>query len=459
MCAVRLPTILTTRGGQDEDHFAVPGTTILQSGVPRIPYLPSRDREGVFYLADEALHALPPGFFFWEAAVQSVLGPGYASARMAALLNGAMLLFVAFEFAGRRAGPAAGLWTVALLGLSRPFVFQAQLARPDLQCAAFALAAIAVADLFSWRRPALVGVLLGCAALSHPFALAAGVVLGFSAMGTPGPRGGRLLKFGAACAAALAPWGLLIARNPEAFWFQFRNNVLSRAGPGLMTRLFDPRDTLATQGRQLVEHCGILLLAMLALGLAMARRTRAGRRFLGWTVGVFIALWWLLGTHPAKGYWVLPAALACAACGASIGALFARERRLLGWAAGFAALACCLPGGGWRTTWNHLRHWGEADFDHRKTIARALADIPANARLLADQGCVLDAWIAGRNVLLALDRPGCFDSRGTRADFLILTGAAKDVGLAPAAFGMRRRVGSYGRADVPDTTFVEVWAP
>ena len=124
-------------GGQDEDYFAVPGWTILREGVPRIPYVPSRDLEGVFYKADEALLALPPLYFYWQACVYAVVGPGYAQARLASAIAGAVAIVLVY-FLGRSfqlAEPAA-LWGAGLYSMSRLFFFPATTARPDMLCSA-----------------------------------------------------------------------------------------------------------------------------------------------------------------------------------------------------------------------------------------------------------------------------------------------------------------------------------
>lgn len=96
---VRVPLMYRTFGGQDEDYYAVPGSTILDDGIPRIPYVPSRDSRGVFYKADEALLASPPLYFYFQAVVFLVFGPGYGPARLTS------------AFAG-----LAALWCVYLLG-------------------------------------------------------------------------------------------------------------------------------------------------------------------------------------------------------------------------------------------------------------------------------------------------------------------------------------------------------
>jgi hypothetical protein len=261
---------------------------------------------------------------------------------------------------------------------------------------------------------------------------------------------------GLACGAALALacWLPLILHSPALWREQLSANVLGRASSGLFARLLHPSAMLSVQSRQLLEHAGAPLLALFAAGTAGAFVRKPARGLAWWTIGVFAALWWLSGTHPAKGYWVLPAALAAGATAAALVAL--PVPRAMRWTLAIAALACCVPGGGGRTAANLLRHWHDPDYDHRAVVAAALAELPPDAALLADQGCVLDCWLAGRNVVVALDRPGFFDSRGQRAEVLLLTGAAADVGLAPAEFGMPRRLFRVGGSG-PDAAWVEAW--
>lgn len=76
------PLIYRQAGGQDEHLFAVPGWTVAREGVPRIPYVPGRDPASVFYRADEALFALPPAYFYWQAPFFLVLPAGYGTARL-----------------------------------------------------------------------------------------------------------------------------------------------------------------------------------------------------------------------------------------------------------------------------------------------------------------------------------------------------------------------------------------
>jgi len=55
---LRVPLMSRQQGATDEAFFAVPGRTILQEGIPRIAYLPVRDKASVFYQADKVLFCL-----------------------------------------------------------------------------------------------------------------------------------------------------------------------------------------------------------------------------------------------------------------------------------------------------------------------------------------------------------------------------------------------------------------
>src|SRR6187455_1504841 len=85
---IKLPVMLRQHAAQEEDYYDAPGWTILREGVPRTPYLASRDPECLFYKCDEGMYAQPPLYFYWLAAVYSVLGPSTATARIACGLAG-----------------------------------------------------------------------------------------------------------------------------------------------------------------------------------------------------------------------------------------------------------------------------------------------------------------------------------------------------------------------------------
>ncbi len=78
----------------DEDWFAIPGWTVAQEGVPRVPYAPERHPESVFYWADVALYALPPAYFYWQAPLHWLLPPGCGTSRLASAIAGVVALLI-----------------------------------------------------------------------------------------------------------------------------------------------------------------------------------------------------------------------------------------------------------------------------------------------------------------------------------------------------------------------------
>ena len=58
--AWHVPLAYRTEAGLDEDWYGVPGITILRTGLPQIPYIPSRDPGSACFKADVILDALPP---------------------------------------------------------------------------------------------------------------------------------------------------------------------------------------------------------------------------------------------------------------------------------------------------------------------------------------------------------------------------------------------------------------
>ncbi|HEX8202879.1 MAG TPA: 4-amino-4-deoxy-L-arabinose transferase, partial [Isosphaeraceae bacterium] len=90
------PLMARVAPGQDEDFYAVPGITVLRSGVPRIPYIPSRDPRTIYYRADVALYTLPPLGFYLQAPVVAALGAGIAPARLASALAGLLAAYLVY---------------------------------------------------------------------------------------------------------------------------------------------------------------------------------------------------------------------------------------------------------------------------------------------------------------------------------------------------------------------------
>src|SRR3954462_15977597 len=86
--AWHVPLMYRTEAGQDEDWYAVPGITILRTGLPQIPYMPSRDPGSACYKAEVILYALPPLGFYLQALARLVLGLGLGPARMTSAVAG-----------------------------------------------------------------------------------------------------------------------------------------------------------------------------------------------------------------------------------------------------------------------------------------------------------------------------------------------------------------------------------
>src|SRR6516162_5266300 len=86
--AWHVPLMYRTAAGQDEEHYGIVGVAIHEVGIPRIPYIPSRDPETVDCGIDVAAYTLPPLSFYLEALVHLVLGDGLGQARMASALEG-----------------------------------------------------------------------------------------------------------------------------------------------------------------------------------------------------------------------------------------------------------------------------------------------------------------------------------------------------------------------------------
>src|SRR4051812_30544625 len=86
--AWHVPLMYRIGAGQDEDWYGVPGITILQTGLPQIPYIPAREPGSACFKADVILDTLPPLGFYLQALVQLILGRGLGQARMASALAG-----------------------------------------------------------------------------------------------------------------------------------------------------------------------------------------------------------------------------------------------------------------------------------------------------------------------------------------------------------------------------------
>lgn len=505
--AIRLPAAIHQCGGQDEDYFAVAGWTLLQTGVPCIPYAPSLNEKGVFYKANEVLYSLPPGFFFAEAAVFKVVGPSYAAGRLTSLLAGAAAILGVFYLGLSWLQPASALLAAVIFAFSRPFLFPATTARPDMLCTALLIWAFVVLTrigtepaaqarenaenplLALWAPVLLAGVLLGLALFTHPFALLGVLLAMFWIVFSDSNRKPlQLLLLLMGAAAAFALWLPLIAKDPALFRVQFGNNVLNRAGPGLLQRLFWPWETLAYQSKLFFELAGPWQSMLFGFSLLFAsgraifdrrpvslfaprkvassskaaefagpfaerKATIAPRNsewvWLAW--GSVLGLAILQGIHPSKGYWSFPTVFLCFAVAKTI-EHFGRWRPF----AVVVSLALLIPGGGWKAAAVYVRHWGDPAYSHQKAVAELLGKLSPKSRYLVDVGCVFNWHLDGRKTLLALDLPQYYSSAGEPFDFLILTRTGLEQNL-PSALGASERILQIGDREDELKVYVEVW--
>src|SRR5262249_53368827 len=149
---------------QDEDWYAVPGITILRTGLPQIPYIPSRDPGSACFKADVILDALPPLAFYLQALVHVVLGIGLGPARMTAVVSGLFACALLYDLPTFWSGGRGVALTAPALSLvARAFSFPATTARPDMVAIACGLLALDAAVRHQ-RNPQRLTVLVAGAA-------------------------------------------------------------------------------------------------------------------------------------------------------------------------------------------------------------------------------------------------------------------------------------------------------
>ncbi len=467
---LRGPVLWHAPGGIDEDLFAVPGWTVWNEGIPRIPYEPPRAAATGFRDADVALYSLPPLYFYWSAPFHGAIGPGYPAARVASAVAGAGAIGLVFLI-GRAAGmsAASALAAAGLYSLSRAVYFPATYARPDMVCGALQLAAVWVFLKWrvnpEWRRLVVCGALLGLAGLAHPVALVAAIQLGIMAPMTAGSAAQKVGRFALLAAAALltaAMWLILIAQHPALFQEQFSQNVLSPAGPGLGSRLLAPWRGVAAQYAPTLERLGPLQLAMGAVGalgaLAVCRRSAAAG-FLGAMAagGVLLLTLLLNERHPAMGYWCYPAAfwllgLTHLAEVLSTRPGFSRSNAV--WACWAFLLLCHLPGSGLRTSWAAYQNWNECKASRACFVGSLLDHLPPGDRYLVDAAYVFDVWATGRDTTLAKRDPDEFLLPTPPYDILIVSRLGLRSGI-PELTGAEYLY-SAG-AETPFTCYAEVY--
>lgn len=463
---IRLPVMFHHPGSYDEDFYAVPGLTVLQSGIPRLPHLPARNVESAYYHADQALYAEPPLYFYVQAAFYAVLPHVYGTARLASAISGIALLLLVYHTARFLGGSeTAALWGAGLFSCSRWFYFPAICARPDILCSVWGLSAVLC--MLHWERTrkrrtlALAGIFLGLGGLTHPFAILYAFQLAvwgawssrrWARLGTP-------LLLATVALAVFSLWLPLILKHPDVFRVQFRNQFTNESGGSLWWRVLMPAASMRYQFLVMWNHLGPVQFCASGIGLLAVTAMSFVRRdtglrticLLAWSAMFLICV--MVGTHhPVIGYWSYPAALIFIGAGIGLAALvdvLARERRTLSHghqqaahAAGtwtrrslvagvtLAGLLLMVPGSGLRAAATYLREWNNINYDAPRFARRLIKELPADGVYAVDTQFVLDFVAAGRSTLLATTYPPYLRVNLFAYDRLIASRFAMDYRIA-----------------------------
>jgi hypothetical protein len=418
--------------GMDEELFGVTGSTILRGGLPRIPYIPTRDLDSFYFGADICLYILPPLSFYLQALAQWVLGDGIGSARVASILEALASAGLVWALARRFLGNAQGaICSAAIFVFGRACGFPAMTARPDMAATLFGLATIWVATQTqgrnadsrgSNRRSAgldhhvalRAGLLAGASLLAHPMGIAPFVHAGSTILLRPGSWSQRLLRgavYVLAATLVFSLWGLLIALHPDLFWHQFRGAVIGTSTGGLRNTIANPWPVFRFQAAQFVDRAGLVQTCLYLAGLTWAM-VRGARDRMHLTIAIHsLAAWGILvlfmGQHGILGYFAYPAAfLSIGAAGlAGDAAKWLAKLGLPPWCGTLFVSTtiglCLIPGSGIRTLVAHIEHWHDPNYQARRFAEDLLDGLPPDARLAIDDEFVLDAWLAGRTVVNA----------------------------------------------------------
>ncbi|MBL8850790.1 MAG: glycosyltransferase family 39 protein [Planctomycetaceae bacterium] len=449
--ALRMPVMYHQPGGYDEDFYAVPGLTILQGGVPRLPHVPARNPESVFIHADHVLYSEPPLYFYFQAALYSLLPDVYGTARLTSALAGLALVACVYRLSlAAGAGCMASLAGTALFSLSRWFYFPAICARPDTLCALFGL--LAILAVLRWRSDQrrrwllLMGACLGLGGLTHFFAIIYAIQLGLIVAGSS--RGwGRLVNPAVLTLTSIVvfcAWLPLIAMAPDIFREQLGNQLGDTSGGPMWLRAIAPWESFRYQLPVMWEHIGaiqcVIPAAALLFGAGLGIATRNSTLLLVGGLGltaVYLICVFVGPDHPVYGYWVYPAGLMFVPLASALDAAARRLAQLTHrnssattpdpvHAIAGVILASLLglaflPGCGLRTLSVHLRHWNDINYDSPR-FARALMDtLPPDEVCAVDAQFVLDFVAAGRPALLATDYPPYFRVDQAHFDTLIVS--------------------------------------
>lgn len=453
---LRVPVMYHQPGGQDEDCYAVPGLTILESGVPKLPHVPADNAESVYYRADQMLYSEPPLFFFWQALFYALLPQVYGTARLAATIAALIGVGFIFHFNRRTLGTdAAGLWAVGLFLFSRWFYFPATSARPDILCTTFGF--IAIACMMQWRLSSQwkwligAGAAIGAGGLAHPFALVYAVQLAVWAM-LVSKSWKRLtcpmVLAGVAVSVALL-WLPLIVIYPDTFRVQFTNQFFSDQGGSLLYRLFMPWESLHYHffgPFGMVRHINVwqtLLVIIPAIACTIySAWKRTELRAVAWLgISSIYGICVIVGPHhPVIGYWSYTAGLLFVCTGRCVAGLFLALlnsthgtyalRRIAATGLAMCLVASMIPGSGLTTLYTTVVHWNDLEY-RAPDFARALiSKLPDDAVYAVDTQFALDFIVAKRTTLLAQTYPMYFRVDQYPFDYLIVSRYGMDTKIA-----------------------------
>ncbi len=455
---LRLPVMYLQPGGQDEDCYAIPGLEVLRHGSPKMPHLPARHLESIFFKADKELYSEPPAYFYFQALFYAFLPDVYGTGRLASAVAGVVVLMLVYHLTVAATGRyRAAVWAILLFSLSRWFLFPATSARPDMLCSAFGVSGIVM--IFRWtqvrRYGWLVGagICIGLGGLTHPFAIVYAIQMAFwvglASTGWNRVRLPLLLAMISILVAGL--WLPLILREPEAFRVQFSNQFLSGAGGSLSERILFPWESiryhwLIPDG--MIAHIGpwqslltfVPLVVMTALTFRRGNRTGLTVCLLAWS-SIYLMCVIIGPHHPVFGYWGYSAAFMFVPTGMFVDELTGRIIRLSSrWrpvlmrrtavaAIGLLLVLSMVPGSGLRTVAVLIRQRNNPDYNAPVFAKRLMDSLPEKAVVAVDTQFVFDFVVKNRNVLLATGNKNYLRLEDFRCDYLVVSRAAIDTNL------------------------------
>ncbi len=438
---LRLPAMFLQAGGQDEEYYAIPGLTILENGVPRLPHAPARNPESVYIFGEQCLFSEPPLYFYLQAFFYAILPDCYGTARLASAIAGCGLLASMYVIACRlKVSLAAAIFSISLFSFSRWYFFSAIAARPDMLCAMFGLAAVVFA--FRWTETKtsfnliVTGGLIGLGGLTHMYAIAYAIPIGIWIIVSARGRQ-RLMAPAIVTGIAIAMlllWLPLILSYPDIFRQQFITQVFHGTGGSMLGRIAWPWRSISYHVHMLWGHLGAwqFLLAIsgwTACGWWGWKNQDRSLRTIWWlTTASFWLICALVGPHhPVFGYWTFSSAMMFVGIGIIIDRMLAgfsdRARKTM---AAKLAVAVCLfvsfiPGSGIRTFSTHVAHFGDVNYNAPRFANELISQLPAQARFAVDTQFALDFLVAGRNTLIAETFPLYFRVDQFPIDYLIVS--------------------------------------